>query len=186
MTVSGSSWPCGSPTTSSRCSPRGHSARCAAVASCPPSTCTSRSRSSAPDLRPSCRRSSAALRAAVDAAVPPELAVGRWRETRSVGMLTLADATGAAASLAADLHRRLEALGVYRAESRRWLAHVTVLRFRERPRLRPPLPDVRTFVPSDAAAYLSRLHPSGARYEVLESVPLDRTHNEDTVGRSEV
>ena len=128
----------------------------------------------------------AALGAAVDSAVPPELAVGRWRETRSVGMLTLTDATGAAASLAADLHRRLEAMGAYRAESRRWTAHVTVLRFRQRPRLQPPLPGVRTFVPSDAAAYLSRLHPSGARYEVLGSVPLDRKHNEDTVGRSEV
>ena len=28
--------------------------------------------------------------------------------------------------------------------------------------------------PSDAAAFLSRLHPSGALYEVLESFPLNR------------
>ena len=33
-------------------------------------------------------------------------------------------------------------------------------------------PETGTFVPSDAAAYLSRLHPSGARYEVLERVSL--------------
>ena len=59
-----------------------------------------------------------------------------------------------------------------RRESRPWLPHLTVARWRERPRLRPEPPPRRTFVPSDAAAYLSRLHPDGARYEVLESVAL--------------
>ena len=96
----------------------------------------------------------------------------RWRETRSVGMLALADHAGVAARLAARLHAGLEALGVYRPEARPWLPHVTMLRFRERPRLDPPLPGTGTFVPSDAAAYLSRLHPTGARYEVLERVSL--------------
>ena len=96
-----------------------------------------------------------------------------WRETRSVGMVVLLDRTGAAVRLAERLHERLEALGVYRRESRPWLPHLTVLRFRERPRLAPPLPETGTFVPSDAAAYLSRLHPSGARYEVLERVSLN-------------
>ena len=37
----------------------------------------------------------------------------------------------------------------------------------------PPLPETGTFVPSGAAAYLSRLHPSGARYEVLDRVSLN-------------
>jgi 2'-5' RNA ligase len=96
----------------------------------------------------------------------------RYRETRSVGMVVLADAEGRAAALAADLHVRLEALGVYRREQRPWLPHLTVLRFRERPRLAPPLPAAGPFVPSDAAVFLSRLHPSGARYEVLESFQL--------------
>ena len=96
----------------------------------------------------------------------------RWRETRSVGMLVLADQGGAATGLAHRCHAGLEALGVYRPEARRWLPHVTLLRFRERPRLEPPLPGTGTFVPSDAAAYLSRLHPTGARYEVLERVSL--------------
>jgi RNA 2',3'-cyclic 3'-phosphodiesterase len=96
----------------------------------------------------------------------------RWRETRSVGMLVLRDLTGEAVTLAGRLHERLATLGVYRPESRPWLPHLTVLRFRERPRLDPPLPETGTFVPSGAAAYLSRLHPSGARYEVLESVSL--------------
>ena len=95
-----------------------------------------------------------------------------WRETRSVGMLVLRDLTGEATRLAGCLHIRLEELRVYRPESRPWLPHVTVLRFRERPRLDPPLPETGTFVPSDAAAFLSRLHPSGARYEVLERVSL--------------
>jgi len=96
-----------------------------------------------------------------------------WRETRSVGMVVLTDAGGEAAALAGRLHARLEALGVYRPESRAWLPHVTVLRFRQRPRLSPSLPETGTFVPSGAAAYLSRLHPSGARYEVLERVSLN-------------
>ena len=85
-------------------------------------------------------------------------------------MLTFDDEDGRAAALAADLHGRLEALGVYEPERRRWLPHVTVARFRERPRLQPALPELKPFVPSDAAAYLSRLRPGGAQYEVLESM----------------
>jgi RNA 2',3'-cyclic 3'-phosphodiesterase len=96
-----------------------------------------------------------------------------WRETRSVGMVVLQDLGGEATAVAGRLHERLERLGVYRPEARPWLPHVTVLRFRERPRLAPPLPQTGTFVPSGAAAYLSRLHPSGARYEVLERVSLN-------------
>ena len=113
-----------------------------------------------------------ALRAAARAARPAPLEIARYRETRSVAMLVLDDRSGAASALASDLHARLEGLGVYRREARPWLPHVTVARFRERPRLSPPLPDVGAFTPSAAAAFLSRLHPSGARYEVLESCPL--------------
>ena len=113
-----------------------------------------------------------ALRAAAEPTGPLAFAPDRWRETRTVGMLVLHDADGEAARLAGRLHRRLEELGVYRPEQRPWLAHLTALRFRERPRLDPPLPETGTFVPSGAAAYLSRLHPTGARYEVLERVSL--------------
>jgi 2'-5' RNA ligase len=95
-----------------------------------------------------------------------------YRETRSVGMLTFRDSSGAAVALAGRVQEELEALGVYRREGRQWLPHVTVLRFRERPRLSPPLPELGVVAPSDAAAFLSRLHPSGARYEVLESFAL--------------
>ena len=110
-------------------------------------------------------------RAAREAAAPV-FEVVRWRETRSVGMLELGDRTGRSAQLAGRLHGELAALGVFRPERRPWLPHVTVLRFRERPRLRPPLPELAPFVPSGAAAFLSRLHPSGAQYEVLETFRL--------------
>lgn len=104
---------------------------------------------------------------------PFTLGVVRYRETRSVGMLVLDDPSGEATHLATDLQSRLEKLGVYRPERRTWLPHVTVVRFRERPRLAPPLPEVEPFAPSAVAAFLSRLHPSGARYEILESCPLE-------------
>lgn len=111
-----------------------------------------------------------ALREAVASAERPKLAVRGYRETRSVGMLTCDDERGRALALADDLQERLAALGVYERERRSWLPHVTVVRFRERPRLQPALPALEPFVPSDAAAYLSRLRPGGAQYEVLESV----------------
>jgi RNA 2',3'-cyclic 3'-phosphodiesterase len=112
-----------------------------------------------------------ALREAARRAEPPLLSLRGYRETRSVGMLTFADEGGRAAALAADLHQRLAARGLYEPERRKWLPHVTVLRFRRRPGLRPVLPeDVQPFVPSDAAAFLSRLRPDGAQYEVLESM----------------
>ena len=117
----------------------------------------------------------AALRDAASAAAGEiRLPVERYRETRSVAMLVCGDEGGRAGRLAADLQARLEALGVYRREGRPWLPHLTVGRFRERPGLNPELANMRTYVliPSDASAYLSRLRPSGAEYEVLESVAL--------------
>ena len=96
----------------------------------------------------------------------------RYRETRSVGMVVLEDETGGAGELAERLFDRLEALGVYEREKREWLPHVTVLRFRSPPRLSPQAPDLGSFSPSDAAVYSSALRPTGAQYEVLESVPL--------------
>lgn len=120
------------------------------------------------DLEPILR----ALREAAADAAPFLLEPVRYRETRSVGMLVLADPSGEATRLADRVQRRLEELGLYERERRPWLPHITVLRFRERPRLAPPLPELGPFAPSGAAAFLSSLHPSGARYEVLESYPL--------------
>ena len=114
----------------------------------------------------------AALRESASECAPIELEPLRYRETRSVGMLVLADEDREARRLADRLQERLERLGVYERESRPWLPHVTVVRFRERPRLAPPLPGVGRFNPSGAAAFLSRLRRSGAHYEVLESCSL--------------
>jgi 2'-5' RNA ligase len=119
------------------------------------------------------RAISDALGAAVaDAPGPIELSAHRYRETRSVGMLVLDDAGCRATALAGDVQDRLERLRVYERENRPWLPHVTVVRFRERPRLRPPVPELGSFSPSDAAVYLSVLRPSGAQYDVLESFAL--------------
>jgi len=114
----------------------------------------------------------AALREAAAGVGEIRLEPVRYRETRGVGMLVLEDDGGRATLLAEEVQNRLEQLGVYRREGRPWLPHLTVARWRARPRLRLEPPPVGTFVPSDAAAYLSRLHPGGARYEVLESVAL--------------
>jgi 2'-5' RNA ligase len=114
----------------------------------------------------------AALRESAAVAGPIHLVPERYRETRSVGMLVLSDIGGAATRLAEDLQRRLERLAVYEREGRPWLPHLTVVRFRDRPRLSPPLPDLGELSPSDAAAYLSRLRPTGAEYFVVESFAL--------------
>jgi len=98
---------------------------------------------------------------------PPVFRVESYRETRSVGMLVFTQDSGAE-RLALGLQEDL--LGSTDRDT--WLPHVTVLRFRERPRLRPPLPELEPIVTSEAAAFLSVLRPTGAEYVVLESVRL--------------
>jgi RNA 2',3'-cyclic 3'-phosphodiesterase len=113
------------------------------------------------------------VREAGAGATPPALTASRYRETRSVGMVVFEDKGSRAAALAEDLFTGLESLGVYEREKREWLAHVTVLRFRGRPpRLAPPLPDLGPVSPSEVALYHSVLRPSGAQYEIVESVAL--------------
>jgi 2'-5' RNA ligase len=124
-----------------------------------------RPRSIVPDVATVLRREARATK-------PFVLEPIRYRETRSVGMLVLDDPSGLATSLACRVQLGLEELGVYERERRRWLPHVTVVRFRVRPRLAPPFRDIGAFAPSGVAALLSRLQPSGARYEVLESCSL--------------
>jgi 2'-5' RNA ligase len=118
-------------------------------------------------------RVAAALRSAASGDGGIRLRVRGYRETRSVGMLTFDDEGGRGRALAERLSALLEELGVYRREARPWLPHITVLRFRERPRLAPPLPDLGEVGPSDAAVYSSVLRSAGAQYEVLESVALN-------------
>jgi RNA 2',3'-cyclic 3'-phosphodiesterase len=118
-----------------------------------------------------------ALRRRAAETEPPVFDVERYRETQSVGMLVFSRDAGAE-RLALGLQREL--LG--RAERDTWLPHVTVLRFRERPRLRPPLPELEPVVTSEAAAYLSVLRPTGAVYVVLESVCLGGARGSCSVG----
>jgi 2'-5' RNA ligase len=113
-----------------------------------------------------------ALREGAEGVARPVLTPVLYRETRSVGMLVFDDREGHATRIAEDVHRRLARLGVYEREQRPWLPHLSVVRFRERPRLQPPIPDLGPVTMSDAAVYISRLRPTGAQYEVLESVPL--------------
>jgi 2'-5' RNA ligase len=118
-------------------------------------------------------RIAAAMRSvAVQATTPFVLRPVRYRETRSVGMVVLDDLDGRASAFARRLWAELEGLGVFERESRDWLAHVTVVRFRERPRLRLPAPELGPLSPSEVALYHSVLRRDGARYEVLESAEL--------------
>jgi 2'-5' RNA ligase len=110
--------------------------------------------------------------ASAAAAGPIELAVRGYRETRSVGMITFDDPGGVAAALAEDVQERLEALGVYRREGRRWLPHITVLRFRERAGLSPGPANRCSIRVVRAALYRSFLGSGGARYKVLEKAVL--------------
>lgn len=102
----------------------------------------------------------------------PELAVDRYRETRSVGMITLLDIDQRARRLQETIVGRLVERGLYEPEARPWLCHLTVARWRERPKLRPDLPALATFSPSEVALYHSLLRPGGAQYEILEAVAL--------------
>jgi RNA 2',3'-cyclic 3'-phosphodiesterase len=105
-------------------------------------------------------------------AAQPVLEAVRYQETRSVGMIVLSDENDRATSLAEGLFDGLERIRVFERERRDWLPHVTVVRFRERPRLTPPLPALGRVMSSELAVMMSRLRPSGAQYEALESVPL--------------
>jgi len=112
------------------------------------------------------------IRGAALGAGPMPLELSRYRETRSVGMLVFEDESGEATRVANAIQRGLEEIGAYKREPRPWLPHVTVLRFRRPPRLRPELPVLGQVMPSEAAAYHSVLRRDGAQYDVLRSVAL--------------
>jgi RNA 2',3'-cyclic 3'-phosphodiesterase len=114
----------------------------------------------------------AALAEAAQAASPAELWPSGYRETRSVGMILCGDPSGAAMAFAAALGERLERLGVFRRERRPWLAHVTVLRFKEPAGLAPSAANIRSFRAVRTALYSSALRPGGAQYEALETAAL--------------
>jgi 2'-5' RNA ligase len=85
------------------------------------------------------------------------------------------DPTGALGDLQARVSAALAGTGVYTPEKRPFHPHATVARLR--PRARPPrgadLPLAPlAFHPGAVTLYVSRLHPSGARYEPLARAPL--------------
>jgi 2'-5' RNA ligase len=112
------------------------------------------------------------LRETAVEARPPVFEPVRYDETRSVAMIVLDDHEQRATRLAERVFAGLEELGVYQREQRKWLPHVTVARFRNRPKLSPPLPLLGQVVSSEVAVMMSRLRPSGAEYEILESASL--------------
>jgi 2'-5' RNA ligase len=112
------------------------------------------------------------LAGAAAAGGPVRLRVQRYRETSSVGMLVFEDCSGGGSAVARALGAGLERIGSYRPEQRPWLPHVTVTRFRRRPGLDPSLPVLGEVDAVRAALYCSTLRPTGARYDVLESVAL--------------
>lgn len=122
----------------------------------------------------------AELRAAAAASRPFELRPLRYREAGRVGMIVLADPSGAATALAEDVQVRLERLGAYRRERRRWLPHVTVSRQVSgqvsRPRgaegLRPEVANMCSIHVVRSALYRSFLEAGGARYDALETAAL--------------
>ncbi|MDQ3867727.1 MAG: RNA 2',3'-cyclic phosphodiesterase [Actinomycetota bacterium] len=113
-----------------------------------------------------------AIRAGARGIEPPALLAVGYRETRSVSMVVFDDEGGRASELGGRVSESLAQLGVYEPERRSWLPHVTVLRFRRPPRLRPDPPDLGRVSPSEVALYHSVLRRAGAQYEVRESVPL--------------
>jgi 2'-5' RNA ligase len=117
----------------------------------------------------------AELRAAAAASAPFELRPVRYRETRKVGMIVLDDPSGAATALAEDVQTRLERLGVYRRERRRWLPHVTVSRFREAEGLRPEVANTCSIHVVRSALYRSTLGTGEPRYDALETAALGGT-----------
>jgi 2'-5' RNA ligase len=112
------------------------------------------------------------LRAASAAAAPLELRPLRYGETRNVGMIVLDDPSGAATALAGDVQERLERLGAYRPEARRWLPHLTVLRFRKPEGLAPAVANRCSIHVVRSALYRSSLGRGGVRYDALETAAL--------------
>ena len=89
--------------------------------------------------------------------------------------VALADPDGTLAALQGHLSAELEAAGVFVPEKRRFRAHVTVARLRQReraPRSVAAAPEPLEFRADTLTLFESRLHPRGARYEALSRVTL--------------
>ncbi len=134
--------------------PRGRPARSAAT------TCTSRSRSSAPARPGSSPRIAAALRAAAAGRVGRPCSRSRATARRAASACSSSTTTArATAALAGTSTAGSSGSASTGASAARGSRTSPSLRFRDRPRLRPAPPDLGAFVPSDAAVYHSVLRP---------------------------
>jgi 2'-5' RNA ligase len=87
----------------------------------------------------------------------------------------LADLDGALAALQTRVSDGLAAAGVYTPEKRPFRAHATVARLRPRaraPRSIDAAPEPLEFAGEALTLFVSRLHPTGARYEPLTRIAL--------------
>jgi 2'-5' RNA ligase len=122
-----------------------------------------------------------ALEVASRQSLRPTLTAEYYEQTSRLGMVVLQDDVRRRAfGLRYELRKELEAQELIEEWEPEWLPHITAIRIRAGARrktrhrsFRLPAPQLGAFAPSDAAAFLSRLHPSGASYEVLESFPLN-------------
>jgi RNA 2',3'-cyclic 3'-phosphodiesterase len=88
---------------------------------------------------------------------------------------SLADPDGTLSDLQSRVSDGLTAAGVYTPEKRPFRAHATVARLRPRaraPRSVDAAPEPLEFHGEALTLFVSRLHPSGARYEPLERIRL--------------
>jgi 2'-5' RNA ligase len=115
-----------------------------------------------------------ALAESLACATRPLFAASEVTTTRSVAMILLEDRGEHGAAIYRELASRLERAGLFRPEKRPWRAHVTVARHRvgRRLKLRVVPPALEPWSPSEAAVIHSRLHETGARYEVVQSLPI--------------
>ncbi|MDQ3953044.1 MAG: RNA 2',3'-cyclic phosphodiesterase [Actinomycetota bacterium] len=133
--------------------------------------------------------------AAVDAAAlghaPAEVSLGPLgafpRERRArVLWAGLHDPAGLLTALAEDLGERLRTMG-YEPEERAYTPHLTLARLKTPRSLAGLLPDLpappKPFIVDRVTLFRSRLHPAGARYEVLHESYL--TADAGDTGRSE-
>lgn len=111
---------------------------------------------------------------------PSEVSVtslGAFPSERRVRVLWvgLEDPEALLTRLATDLERAFEPMG-YAPEDRPFTPHLTLARFKVPERWREPLPELRggldPFLVERLELFRSRLHPKGARYEMMESFEL--------------
>ena len=144
-----------------------------ATASSRARTSTSRSRSSAPGRR----RRSTPIGAELGRRLPPaaspivlrELALPRDPQRRHARLRRRGRRRRRARPRSA---RAARAARRVRAGARAWLPHVTVVRFRERPRLAPPLPGLGAVVRPARLFTYPVLRPTGAEYVVVQNFAL--------------